>query len=973
MLPRVEIEGTLQLPDEGISILQTLFAGYRRVIVKQEFTGNYSGSRVFLVQPIRERGTECPAVVKFAARSLIEKEWRAYQQMQRMCYGMVQVRDKALPVYGDWGALSYPLQGGGTFKIENLDAYYHNHPMDEVLSAFRRVFKTLDNIHNQSHAAPGFFWRASYDRLLPVNLFIAAGIPPTGAPIHILDATQASTFNGQPGDWVQVHGFAVTKVDLRDRTVTLNLPDHQEHPDSFCVRFSMADSPDAYHEQQIAPPLTGQIKATRQSQLRAYVQSLVKADAVDATMTLFYVDGMSLPNPCLHLSSLLNRYSNVRTSLIHGDLNLYNILVDSDTGYISLIDIAEAREDHILHDFLRMETEVVTKLLPNILAAQALSTAQMMFEFYQALHCATFESPAPHDYRIPSALEKPFEVIQIIRRAASRHFYTDNPTEYYQGLWLYLVGALKFSNLDHHPAAPLPKQAALWSAATVARLLEAAPVCQPRNIPIPRTSPPEAWLVDYAPEVKILRKGSECFTPASHGIPLYQGDTISTFTKAKALVQCQNGPLFTIPDERNQRVDCAIIPAERVHARLNLYDTARLPYLINHFLTNIKLPPAAPAPLLLMPRQTRLHHARPTFHWQAVVGATGYRLSIRMPGGVTWQREVSSTTLPYPDDVPPLAPGSGNTAILEILDMPHSPDVAYLEMLSADELDILQAQEKAIRDLNLSTVAEHYLLTLLYQKWKLWDAAIQQLEYLTHTASISSSALWLHLGELCLRTGLYPQAESHYLQALAAGEIERGALAQITARVGLACAAYAQSHHSQTLEYLTASGEYAAFMQYMRSQLEIALHTKRPTLMGAVNLFSYVRSLAEHIAVHLAEEIHQIPDRFLEQLQGMSQYTLRPATGAWSTLGAEKFAAPEILAATYITTRTLVGTYSRLELEQQAHNRQLGPTLENHARKVAQTMLGLSVQQADDFAKRYAELVMSNLDVLQQLLEAEKS
>jgi hypothetical protein len=118
---QINIEGTHTLPENAPAILQTLFPQHRRIIIKREFTGNFSGSRVFLVQPITERGADHPVVVKFAALSLIEKEWRAYRQVQQMLYGMVQVREKILPSDGEWGALCYPMQGGGVFEVRSLE------------------------------------------------------------------------------------------------------------------------------------------------------------------------------------------------------------------------------------------------------------------------------------------------------------------------------------------------------------------------------------------------------------------------------------------------------------------------------------------------------------------------------------------------------------------------------------------------------------------------------------------------------------------------------------------------------------------------------------------------------------------------------------------------------------------------------------------------------------------------------------
>ena len=62
-----------------------------------------------------------------------------------------------------------------------------------------------------------------------------------------------------------------------------------------------------------------------------------------------------------------------------------------------------------------------------------------------------------------------------LRQAARDGLYDpDAFGEYYQGLTLYLLGALKFKNLDDRPGA---KQIAFWSAATLRHLLQATSPC----------------------------------------------------------------------------------------------------------------------------------------------------------------------------------------------------------------------------------------------------------------------------------------------------------------------------------------------------------------------------------------------------------------------------------------------------------------------------------------------------------------
>jgi tetratricopeptide (TPR) repeat protein len=966
MPPQVALEGHITLPDGAKSILQALFAGCQRVIVKREFTGNLSGSRVFWVQSITERGAQLPAVVKFAAPSLIEKEWRAYQAVRQMLYGMVEVQDKYIPTKGRWGALSYPLQGGGTFEVTSFYDYYHNAATADVITVLRRLFDMLGSIHNQHQPALEFPWRTSYDRVLPVNLLIEVASPPSSVPVQGVTARHSTRVTVAPDTWVRLEGFAVTKVDLRKNTVTLNVPQSQNASGTFRVRAKSTGPLQAYQMGEIIPTLEGKVLSTRQSQLLTTCRSVLDRDIDAHTVAFQLSDEVSLPNPLLRRSDTLNQYRSVRMSLIHGDLNLHNILVDPEIGEVSLIDIADAREDHVLHDFLRLETEVVTHLLPETLYEHNLQPAPTMFDLYGQLHCATFERQALVSPTIPGCLQKPFEVLVTVRQAAYRYFYSDSPEEYYQGLLLYLTGALKFSNLDRSPTAPLPKRAAFWAAAAVAWLLDTKPACQHVASFNLQSGPPHARIVAYEPEVRVRRKGSDYLTNVAYGTPLYHGDIVSTYTNAQALVLCQpNQTLFTVPPERNQSVDCRKVPQEQVLARFQFHRPVGIPQLLNDFSYNVRLHRESSEPLLLSPRNTRTIDVRPTFQWRAVPGAQEYRLSLRAPGGLGWCQESNATTLPYPAHAPPLKLGSGNTVVLEPLGGLVAPEVTRLIVLDAETLAQVQTQESEIHALALSESAESYLLALLYQDQRLWSAAIRQLERLVHVAQSIGPDVWLRLGELNMRIGLYARAEKHYRQTLHAAPQDQDAFVKIMARVGLVCANFALGNEDQAQLQIQALREepYRELARWLR--VRFSPPSQKPAAYkGEMDLLDYARFLAEKIAGQLREEIQQIPRQFLEQLQAMRTYTLDPSRVA-ATLGPDKFSAMEILAATFITTHTLIERLTLEELEGQTQSAQM---IQQHARQVAEEMVGLSSERALDFSQRYTDLVKSDPGTLKQWL-----
>jgi aminoglycoside phosphotransferase (APT) family kinase protein len=170
---------------------------------------------------------------------------------------------------------------------------------------------------------------------------------------------------------------------------------------------------------------------------------------------------------------MLQDFFKVKVSTIHGDLNLENILVDPDTRHLSLIDFVTARQGHALHDLLRLETEVVTKLVSAALAEANLSL-DVLQTLYEQLHRVIFypRQYSSQEYPHP-ALAKAWAMLVAIRKMARKCLFDpDDWREYYCGLTLYMLGALKFKNLDQLPTAPLPKQAAFWAAATVVALLD---------------------------------------------------------------------------------------------------------------------------------------------------------------------------------------------------------------------------------------------------------------------------------------------------------------------------------------------------------------------------------------------------------------------------------------------------------------------------------------------------------------------
>ncbi len=490
--PEIRLAGDIVLTDELESVLRTMFSDFKQVAVEVEFGRGFSGSRAFRVRLVEAGGrAHLPAAVKIAPAGLIRAEWQAYQQWVEPTLPNIArlYEPPVLSAEGRWGGLRYALVGGGTFKVHSLHHYYHTATVEDLVWVLEeRLFRIMGSnwwLDNRTDRA--FQMQSDYDILLPVNLLLRYLDAPEGNNVQLLQAGETrSTFSAEAGDQIQIKGFVITKVHSERRELTLNLPAaaQERRLASYRIRLKEVADITRFQVDDVIDSIYGQVLATRQDAL-IDLAGRALGQAVDLSQASVPLSSeLELPNPLLTYRKFLRDFMTVNISTIHGDLNLENVLVDSDTRDVSLIDFATVRQGHNLQDLLRLETEVVIMLLPPILAETGLSI-EIIQPFYRALHEITSQlgqtvsPPLPHP-----ALEKPFEMVRAIRRMARKSLFNmDDWTEYYRGLLIYLLGAMKFDRLDDLPTAPLPRQVAFWTAAISQDLL---------NGPSPQRPPAKA-------------------------------------------------------------------------------------------------------------------------------------------------------------------------------------------------------------------------------------------------------------------------------------------------------------------------------------------------------------------------------------------------------------------------------------------------------------------------------------------------
>lgn len=501
----IRVANGISLTPEVEAVLRAMFAEFGQIVVEAEFGRGFSGSRAFRVRLFEPSGqAHLPAVVKIAAPHLIQSEWQAYQawvkntlsHIARLDMPPVEAEDSPL------AGLQYSLVGGGTFAVQSLRDYYWQTGLDDLRWVLEeRLFRIMGPqwwFDNRTDRA--FQMQADYDILLPVNLLIR----PLESPVEAAEALpiRVSHHQNAPackiGDRVRLEGFVVTKADPKKQEVTLNVPAGPAA--SYRVRLIDVTGARRYAVGAHLEPVYGEVVATRDDILRQLAAGAFgkRLDLTVGTLSRLNQTGSSiqkLPNPLWRYQRLLQEFLTVKISIIHGDLNTENILIDPATREISLIDFATARQGHNLHDLLRLETEVLIMFIPAELD-QAGLPPETIIPLYAQLHQASLYSH--QTLRLPwPALEKSGQVLMLIRQMVRKCLFNpDDWGEYYRGLILYLLGALKFASLDDAPGAPLPKQVAFLGAAIAEYLLDnpfAAPELSPASQrTMPQTTRPPA-------------------------------------------------------------------------------------------------------------------------------------------------------------------------------------------------------------------------------------------------------------------------------------------------------------------------------------------------------------------------------------------------------------------------------------------------------------------------------------------------
>lgn len=404
---KIELPPGLSLAESEETLLRALFRAYDRITLEAEFRSGYSGARTFLILPVRADGrSDAYTIAKLGDAAAIRREYENYGNFvkdtlppitARIQEPPVTVSASALPAGRECAALRYTFIGEPGKKPVSLRSALLENPDPELL---QRLFATFGPGWWMQRRPHTFRASQEYDRALPSH-FVLEGAP--GGAEAVLDGRTAPAEQERTtGQTVRLRHFRAVELRRGGKSLSLRGDPPPGQP-PLRVRWMSSGFADG---------AVGRVAATRRTLLEEFTAGL---------------DLCGLPSPLAALEDRLAERIRGTQSVLHGDLNLENILVGPG-GTVWLIDFAQTREGHALADFAHLQVEIVAHVI-----APSLGDVRDFVKILQG------KDPAPPAFRLLEALEG------IAGRCL---FNPSHPREYRLALYFSALGALKYANLD---------------------------------------------------------------------------------------------------------------------------------------------------------------------------------------------------------------------------------------------------------------------------------------------------------------------------------------------------------------------------------------------------------------------------------------------------------------------------------------------------------------------------------------------
>jgi hypothetical protein len=393
----------LHLSNEHARLLKALFAPYARLLVNREFLSGYSGARTFLIQPIRPDGrSDAYTIAKVGAVRMIEREYSNYENFVKDTLPPVTARIQHAPVTikgTSLAAIRYTFLGDAGQLPSSLRQVLLADPDGAYL---RRLYDTFGPAWWRQNRPYAFRMAQAYDHLLPAHLVLKPVLQ-KGMRWRISEYLDERM---RPDEVPALPAGA--KIPLRKFTQA----DLRSDGKSISLRGQI---------QPGYPPLRITWLSAEKPAVGRVAEVVADRWAVLGEVTRGF-DRCGLPDPIAFLPQALQIPVNGTQSIIHGDLNLENILVGPG-GMLWLIDFASTQEGHTLADFAHLGAELIAHVLIR-------------------------QVDGPQDF-LRRLAGRQFPLLNSLDEIAAECMFNPADTKEYQlALYMSCIGGLKYINLD---------------------------------------------------------------------------------------------------------------------------------------------------------------------------------------------------------------------------------------------------------------------------------------------------------------------------------------------------------------------------------------------------------------------------------------------------------------------------------------------------------------------------------------------
>lgn len=337
--------------------------------------------------------------------------------------------------------------------------------MSDTCEQIDEISKSLKSFHSAIHpllrrsarTRPGISIATVFDTTLFPNITLKY-TPVSSTPKSIFSPkTEIDLANLELDNIVEIRDLEVIRVDPKQGALILNVTNEIEFAHSSCrIQLVLpAEIASIYRIGDKISSVRATVVDTRKNMILDRIISVPALKSVSWSAESCEIDlsGQisTVKNPLPVLEQFYESKRSLQIGIIHGDLNLGNIMIDEHGHFVGLIDCALAREDYVVHEFLKQEESFLNFLIDKFRRRfQNRDSVKLFLKFYHSVHLRQCHGQN-YSRQLPRELHWLHEAFFLNRQQALQYLDDrQDMKEYYEGVLLYLIGSLRYPHLDKY-------------------------------------------------------------------------------------------------------------------------------------------------------------------------------------------------------------------------------------------------------------------------------------------------------------------------------------------------------------------------------------------------------------------------------------------------------------------------------------------------------------------------------------------